>query len=84
MERSVAQLKAAGVEASGHVGDPDPVSAAVNTVHDERVDEIIVSTFPQASSGWMRRDVIGRIKKQTKLPVTHVVVEQAEAQRAAG
>jgi hypothetical protein len=84
MQRSVAQLQAAGVDASGHVGDPDPVSAAVNTVHDERVDEIIVSTFPQASSGWLRRDVIERIRKETKLPVTHVVVEQAEAERAAG
>ncbi len=78
MKRTVAQLKAAGIEATGHVGDPDPVSAAVNTVHDERVDEIIVSTFPQASSGWMRRDVIERIKKQTKLPVTHVVVEREQ------
>ncbi len=84
MKRSVAQLKAAGVDATGHVGDPDPVSAAVNTVHDERVDEIIVSTFPQATSGWLRRDVIERIRKQTKLPVTHVVVEQAEAERTAG
>lgn len=82
MQRSVAQLQAAGVDASGHVGDPDPVSAAVNTVHDERVDEIIVSTFPHASSGWLRRDVIERIRKQTKLPVTHIVVEQAEAERA--
>jgi hypothetical protein len=84
MQRAVAQLKSAGVEASGRVGDPDPVSAAVNTVHDERVDEIIVSTFPRASSGWLRRDVIERIRKQTKLPVTHVVVDQVEAERSAG
>jgi hypothetical protein len=83
MKRTVGQLVAAGVQATGHVGDPDPVSAAVNTVHDERVDEIIVSTFPEATSGWLRRDVIGRIRKQTGLPVTHVVVEPAEAERAA-
>ena len=79
VRRTLAQLKAAGVEATGHVGDPDPVSAAVNAVHDERVDEIIVSTFPRATSGWLRRDVVGRIEKGTGLPVRHVVVEESEA-----
>jgi hypothetical protein len=79
VDRTLAQLRAAGIEASGHVGDPDPVAAAVNAVHDERVDEIILSTFPEATSGWLRRDVPGRIRKQTKLPLTHVVVERAEA-----
>ena len=83
VKRTLAQLRAAGIEATGHVGDPDPVSAAVNAVHDERVDEIILSTFPRATSGWLRRDVIGRIRKGTKLPITHVEVERAEAERAA-
>jgi hypothetical protein len=82
VRRAIAQLKAAGVEASGHVGDPDPVSAVTNAVHDERVDEIIISTFPEATSGWLRRDVVGRIKKDTKLPVRHVVVERKEAEAA--
>lgn len=83
MRRAVAQLKQMGVEASGHVGDPDPVSAVVNALHDERVDEIIISTFPEATSGWLRRDVIGRIKAETKVPIRHVVVEPEEAKAAA-
>ena len=48
----------------------------MNAVHDEQVDEIIVSTFPRETSGWLGRDVLGRIRKGTKLPVTHVVVER--------
>jgi hypothetical protein len=73
----------AGIEATGHLGDPDPVVAAQNIVHDEQIDEIIVSTFPQAASGWLRRDVVGRIKA-LDLPVTHVVSEQgAEAAASA-
>jgi hypothetical protein len=81
LERALAVLREAGVEASGHIGDPDPVTAALNAVHEERVDEIIVSTFPEASSGWLRRDVVTRIKKAADLPVQHVVVsaEQTEA-----
>ena len=44
-------------------------------MHDERIDEIIVSTFPQARSGWLRRDLIERLKTETGLPVEHVVAE---------
>jgi hypothetical protein len=76
-----ALMAAAGVEATGHLGDPDPVVAAQNAVHDERVDEIIVSTFPAATSGWLRRDVVGRIKG-LGLPVSHVVVTPQEAEAA--
>jgi hypothetical protein len=71
-----------GIEATGHLGDADPVVAAQNTVHDEQIDEIIVSTFPEATSGWLRRDVVGRIR-ELGLPVRHVVVSKEEAEAAA-
>jgi hypothetical protein len=80
LERALERLHETGVEATGHIGDPDPVTAALNSVHDEQVDEIIVSTFPEATSGWLRRDAVGRIREGTQLPVTHVVVEAAEAE----
>jgi hypothetical protein len=83
VRKTLAQLRAAGIEATGHVGDPDPVCAVVNAMHDEHVDEIILSTFPRATSGWLRRDVIGRIKKHTQVPIRHVVVEREEAEAAA-
>jgi hypothetical protein len=82
LDRALAELREAGVEATGHIGDPDPVTAAMNAVHDEQVDEIVVSTFPEASSGWLRRDVVGRIEKGAELPVHHVVVEESEAEVA--
>jgi hypothetical protein len=71
-----------GIAATGHLGDPDPVVAAQNAVHDEQIDEIIVSTFPEATSGWLRRDVVGRIR-ELGLPVQHVVVSKEEAEVAA-
>jgi hypothetical protein len=82
LDQALAGLKEAGVEATGHIGDPDPVTAALNAVHDEQVDEIVVSTFPEASSGWLRRDVVGRIESGAGLPVKHVVVEPVEAEAA--
>jgi hypothetical protein len=80
--KSVCSLMAeAGIEASGLLGDPDPVIAVENAIHDEQIDEIIVSTFPAATSGWLRRDVLGRIRS-FGLPVTHVVVTPQEAEAA--
>jgi hypothetical protein len=80
--KSVSSLMAeAGIEASGLLGDPDPVIAVENAIHDEQIDEIIVSTFPAATSGWLRRDVLGRIRS-FGLPVTHVVVTRQEAEAA--
>lgn len=80
--KSICRLLAdADIESTGHLGDPDPVTAAENAIHDEQVDEIIVSTFPAATSGWLRRDVLGRLRS-FGLPVTHVVVSQQEAEAA--
>jgi hypothetical protein len=80
LKDALARLGEHGVDASGHIGDPDPVVAALNAVHDEGVDEIIVSTFPEATSGWLRRNVVGRIRDETKLPVTHVVTPPVRAE----
>jgi len=78
LSRALAQLEQAGVQASGHIGDADPFVAVMNAVHDEGADEIIVSTFPQATSGWLRRDLVGRVRKASNLPVRHVVVSLGE------
>jgi hypothetical protein len=83
LQAALARLREAGVEATGHIGDADPFLAAMNTVHDEQVDEIIVSTFPHTTSGWLRRDLIGRVREASGLPVQHVVVERAEAEAGA-
>ena len=69
-------LRSEGLEAHGQVAHPDPFVAAMEAVEDERTDEIIVSTFPGERSGWLRRDLVGRLRAATELPVQHVVVEE--------
>ena len=34
--------------------------------------EIIVSTLPRTRSGWMRRDLIERLRDRVDVPVAHV------------
>ncbi len=70
---ALSELRGEGIDAHGQVVHPDPYTAAMHVVNDERVDEIIVSTFPGEKSGWLRRDLVQRLRKDTGLPVEHVV-----------
>jgi hypothetical protein len=78
LRRALSELRSEGIDAHGQVVHPDPFTSAMEATHDERVDEIIVSTFPSARSGWLRRDLVGRLRSETGLPVDHVVSEGAE------
>jgi phosphopantetheine adenylyltransferase len=69
-------LRSEGIDAHGQIAHPDPFAAAMEVVHDERTDEIIVSTYPGERSGWLRRDLVGRLRAESGLPVEHVVFDQ--------
>ncbi len=71
-------LRELGIEAVGEVGDPDPYVATMDAVAEHRPDQIIISTFPAASSGWLRRDFVGRITDAVQVPVEHIVQEMGE------
>jgi hypothetical protein len=62
-----------GIRAIGEVGDPDPYTATLDAVHEYNPQEIIISTYPETRSGWMRRDLVDRVRDATGLPVTHIV-----------
>jgi hypothetical protein len=69
-------LREEGVaDAIGEVGDPDPYTATMDAIAEHNPDEIIISTYPLASSGWLRRDLVERISEATDTPVEHVVVD---------
>ena len=80
LKRALSQLRGEGIDVHGQVSHPDPFSAAMEAVHDERVDEIVVSTFEPLKSGWLRGHVVERLQKETGVPVEHVVVPKVEAE----
>jgi hypothetical protein len=83
LRRAISELRADGLDVHGQIAHPDPHMATMQAVHDERVDEIIVSTFPNEKSGWLRRDLVARLRNDTKLPIEHVVVEPDRAEARA-
>ena len=69
------RLHARGMFAAGMIGDPDPFTAITNALQYFRVDDIVISTFPDTKSGWLRIDLIDRVRRTTGKPVEHVVHE---------
>jgi hypothetical protein len=64
-----------GLEAVGQVMHPDPFTSIQNALQFYAVDEIVISTFPDEKSGWLRAHLIERVQSATSKPVEHVVAE---------
>ena len=77
------RLHQAGMYGAGMIGDPDPYTAIMNALQYFRVDDILISTFPETKSGWLRADLIERVRRTTNLPVEHVVQEDPSDTAAA-
>jgi hypothetical protein len=78
VDLAMSLLASEGIEATGEVGDPDPFSATMDAISERRPTEIILSTHPATSSGWLRRDLIERIQNASGLPVEHIVTDLAQ------
>jgi GABA permease len=81
LDESLAALAQDGVDASGVVGDADPLQAIEDALRTFEPDEVILSTHPPGRSNWLERDVPARARERFSLPITHVVVD-LEAERS--
>ena len=79
LAKTLDRLHEEGWEAIGQVMDPDPYAAIQNALQYYSIDEIVISTFPEQRSRWLRGDLIGRVQRSTTRPVKHIVVREAEA-----
>ncbi len=75
LDASLARLRQDGVQASGEVGDGDPVQAIEDALRTFGADEIVISTHPEGRSHWLERNVVGHARERFDVPITHVVVD---------
>jgi hypothetical protein len=75
LDASLVSMRSAGLDATGEIGDGDPVQAIEDALRTFRPDELIVSTHPEGRSQWLERGVIERARERFELPLTHVVVD---------
>jgi hypothetical protein len=76
LARMLDRLDAAGLLSAGMIGDPDPYTAAMNALELFRVDDVVISTLPGERSGWLRANLIERVRNATSARVEHVVVDE--------
>ena len=81
LEITLAELREEGIDAEGAIMDPDPYQATMDGIAQFHADELIISTHPATRSGWLRRDLVTRIRQDSGIPVQHVVVD-LDADRA--
>jgi hypothetical protein len=78
LDLTLERLRKLGIEANGELMDPDPYMAVKDALREYGADEIIISTLPYPRSGWLRRDLVGRISQYAGIPVEHVIVDLNE------
>ena len=79
-----AYLAQEGIEISAEIGDEDPYTATLDALAGFPADEVLISTLPQTRSGWLRRDLVDRIRDATGRPVEHVITDLASEGLAVG
>jgi hypothetical protein len=73
LDRALRRFRELDAEASGEVGDKNPMLAIEDAMRDGQFDEIILSTLPPGVSRWLKLDLPSRVAGRFGLPVTHLV-----------
>ena len=71
--RAAARSRAS--QATGEVGDGDPLQAIEDALRTFGADEIVISTHPEGRSQLARAGVVGGARERFDVPITHVVVD---------
>src|SRR5262249_55112073 len=64
LAESLVHLRAAGIEASGRIGDPDPMQAIDDALHEYAADQIVIPVRRDGRSHWLVRDVVERARRR--------------------
>jgi hypothetical protein len=75
LQASLGRLRDGGIDASGGVGDAEPLQALEDGLRLFDADEIVISTHPEGRSHWLEKGVVQEARARFAVPITHVVVD---------
>ncbi len=76
LEHALKRFADFGAEATGEVGDANPMAAIADSIRLAPVDAIILATLPPGRSAWLRQDLPSRVARKFGLPLDHVVADR--------
>ena len=79
LDRTLAVLGSDGMQARGELGDYRPLRALSNAVDEFKPDRLVICTHAEASSAWLRYEIVDRAHEAyPSLPTSHVIVDRPE------
>jgi hypothetical protein len=75
LEVSLRSLRDAGLEATGSVGDPDPIQAAKDALLEASADEVVIFEREAAEARWYEGDLTERAEEELEPPLRIVTLE---------
>jgi hypothetical protein len=79
LDRTLEELRSAGIEADGEVGDSDPMVAISDEILKFHPDQILLVAHGGKESAFAERGLLEQAQRDLELPVTEVIVDRAES-----
>jgi hypothetical protein len=79
LRRTLAELHRAGIEATGEVGDSDPMVAIGDEIQKLHPDRVLVVAHRDEEGDFAERGLLEQAQRDLDLPVLELVVDRAEA-----
>ena len=64
LDKSLTAIRGAGLDATGEIGDDDPLQAIEDALRTFAPDEIIISTHPEGRSNWLERGIVENARER--------------------
>jgi len=85
LDAIVAELAGVGLDAVGHVGDGDPVTAVGDGLREFPADEVVVVSHVDSQRAYAEKDLWQRLKLDYRLPISDIQVPRvAEGEAVPG
>jgi len=79
LRRALDSLGRNGIDASGAVGDPDPVQAAQDALLEAPADEVLIFERESEQARWFEEGLFDRAKESLQPPLRMIVVHTGDA-----
>jgi hypothetical protein len=84
LRKTLDELRVAGIDAEGEVGDPDPIQAINDEVVKFGPDRIVLVAHREEDSAFAERGLLEHAERDLELPVTEIVVDRAAEPHVVG